>query len=159
MTELKPCPFCGGEATLVEGLYNDRLFSYVSCDNNNCNAKTGRCDTNDEAITRWNKRPNPWHTGTPTENGYYLCKVFYDKDTSNDMRILEWVGSLDCFCIPYSEFRAYHYYVGENNGEDVEVVYEWQKLDMRFRMETKWVEPYKEGNNEGNVMPADERQG
>jgi len=85
-----------------------------------------------------------WHTGTPTENGYYLCKVFYDKDTPNDMRILEWVGSLDCFCIPYSEFRAYHYYVGENNGEDVEVVYEWQKLDMRFRMETKWIEPYKE---------------
>lgn len=91
---------------------------------------------------------NPWHTGTPTENGYYLCKVFYDKDTPNDMRILEWVSSLNCFCIPYSEIRAYHYYVGENNGEDVEVVYEWQKLDMRFRMETKWIVPYKEKKNE-----------
>lgn len=75
MTELKRCPFCGGEATLVEGLYNDRLFSYVSCDNDNCNAKTGRCDTNDEAITRWNNRPNPWHTGTPTEEGLYT--VYY----------------------------------------------------------------------------------
>ena len=87
---------------------------------------------------------SPWQTGTPTENGYYFCKVFYDKYTPNDMRILEWVSSLNCFCIPYSEIRAYHYYVGENNGEDAEVVYEWQKLDMRFRMETKWIEPYKE---------------
>lgn len=116
------------------------------------NQKTLALDLNDEIsadcingiICKVDELPadNPWHTGTPTENGYYLCKVFYDKETKNDMRILEWVSSLDCFCIPYSKVRAYHYYVGENNGEDVEVVYEWQKLDMRFRMETKWIEPY-----------------
>lgn len=92
---------------------------------------------------------NPWHTGTPTENGYYLCKVFYDKETENDMRILEWVNELGCFCIPDSKIRAYHYYIGENNGEHVEVVYEWQKLDMRFRMETKWIEPFEADSKEG----------
>ena len=100
------------------------------------------CPDCDEGI--WVEEGSPWHTGTPTENGYYLCKVFYDKETENDMRILEWVNELGCFCIPDSKIRAYHYYIGENNGEHVEVVYEWQKLDMRFRMETKLIEPFKE---------------
>lgn len=142
MTELRPCPFCGGEARLWHPKEYGITLGSVKC--NSCGASTESFTDDDSAIEAWNKRPNPWHTGTPTENGYYLCKVFYDKDTPNDMRILEWVSSLNCFCIPYSEIRAYHYYVGENNGEDVEVVYEWQKLDMRFRMETKWIEPYKE---------------
>ena len=56
MKELKPCPFCGEEATLVEDIYDDRLFSYVICSNDNCNANTGRCDTKDEAIAKWNNR-------------------------------------------------------------------------------------------------------
>ena len=54
--KLKPCPFCGGEATLVEDIYNDQLYNYVICSNDDCNANTGRCDTEDEAITKWNKR-------------------------------------------------------------------------------------------------------
>lgn len=84
MTDLKPCPFCGGEATLVEDIYDDRLCSYVICSNDNCNANTGRYDTEDEAITKWNTRPNPWHTGTPTENGYYLCH-FKSGDSFHDI--------------------------------------------------------------------------
>jgi len=73
MSKLKRCPFCGGEATLVEDIYNDQLYNYVICTNDDCNANTGRCSTEDEAITKWNNRSN-WHTGTPTEEGWYLCK-------------------------------------------------------------------------------------
>lgn len=72
--KLKPCPFCGGEGTLVEDIYNDHLYNYAICSNDYCNANTGRCDTEDEAITKWNNRPSPWHTGTPTENGWYLLE-------------------------------------------------------------------------------------
>lgn len=75
MTELKPCPFCGGEATLVEDIFNDRLYNYVICSNDDCDANTGRCDTEDEAITKWNNRTSSWHTGTPTEEGWYLLKM------------------------------------------------------------------------------------
>ncbi len=56
MTKLRPCPFCGGDATLIEDIYNDQLYNYVICSNDDCNANTGRCDTEDEAITKWNKR-------------------------------------------------------------------------------------------------------
>lgn len=81
--KLKPCPFCGGEATLVKDIYNDQLYNYVICSNDDCNANTGRCDTEDEAITKWNNRPSPWHTGKPTENGCYLleCKIGNSENT------------------------------------------------------------------------------
>ena len=75
--KLLPCPFCGGEATLVEDIYNDQLYNYVICSNDDCNANTGRCDTEDEAITKWNNRPSPWHTGEPTEEGWYLFSYKY----------------------------------------------------------------------------------
>ena len=78
MTELKKCPFCGGEATLVGAVYNDQHYNYVICSNDDCNANTGRCDTKDEAIAKWNTRPNPWHTGTPTEDGWYLVAFNYE---------------------------------------------------------------------------------
>lgn len=54
--KLLPCPLCGGEATLVEDIYNDQLYYYVICSNDDCNANTGRCNTEDEAITKWNRR-------------------------------------------------------------------------------------------------------
>ena len=54
------------------------------CSNDDCNANTGRCDTEDEAIEKWNNRwmipceegetEGNWHTGTPTENGWYLLE-------------------------------------------------------------------------------------
>ena len=79
-----------------------------------------------------------WNTGTPTEDGFYLCKVHYG-DIPDDMRILEWVKDMGCFCLPESKIRGYHFYVG---NEGVEVVYEWQRLTMRFRKEHGgWLEP------------------
>ncbi len=53
MAELKPCPFCGGEAeiTILEPLGN----IVVICKNEDCNAYRPR-KTEEEAIAAWNRR-------------------------------------------------------------------------------------------------------
>lgn len=57
MTELRSCPFCGGEAVLhkerVEG------YSIVLC--KNCHAKierfkAGSCESWERAVSAWNRR-------------------------------------------------------------------------------------------------------
>ena len=77
MTELKRCPFCGGEAVVVEEYLSeeadasaDEISYFVSCDL--CASRTDNYATKEQAIKKWNNRPSPWHTGTPTEEGDYL---------------------------------------------------------------------------------------
>jgi len=68
MTELKPCPFCGSRDV--------KLLKILSCYSvmcNQCNSTTDDYfDDEKGALEAWNKRPSPWHTGTPTEDGWYL---------------------------------------------------------------------------------------
>lgn len=54
MTELKPCPFCGGSARVLElnGFYQHTHF--VSCDT--CNAAGDTRETEEAAIEAWNRR-------------------------------------------------------------------------------------------------------
>ena len=59
--ELKPCPFCGGEAKLT---YNYTVASHVGCKRG---VHCGKCGCNlfvfgteAVAITAWNTRPSPW---------------------------------------------------------------------------------------------------
>ena len=69
MSELLSCPFCGGEAVLVEGEYGMYLTGYAIYCKGTCGAKlgvTGRLceayewtpyfDTEAEAIAAWNSR-------------------------------------------------------------------------------------------------------
>ena len=70
--ELKPCPFCGGEAdirTVGE-------ISYIECATCHCQTESVHYKEKNKIIEAWNKRPSPWHTGIPTEMGEYLvCRV------------------------------------------------------------------------------------
>ena len=50
MIELKPCPFCGGKASLRRALYG--FFIICDC----CLCETLLCATDDEVIEVWNKR-------------------------------------------------------------------------------------------------------
>lgn len=54
MAELKPCPFCGGEADVVD----NEVFVDVSCRNHRCRgwADTLMYDSKNEAIEAWNRR-------------------------------------------------------------------------------------------------------
>lgn len=73
MRELKPCPFCGGKVHLETDLAQtkDPVFCFI-CDN--CGAIIYMDDLIDEneSIEAWNTRANPWCTGEPTEEGWYL---------------------------------------------------------------------------------------
>jgi Lar family restriction alleviation protein len=53
---LKPCPFCGGEAVLIDNGY----FTDVSCKNFHCRgwADDLMFKTKEEAIEAWNRRAN-----------------------------------------------------------------------------------------------------
>jgi Lar family restriction alleviation protein len=56
--KVKPCPFCGGHAT-VEETDADIGFTWVECDR--CGARTRKHfgqDKADRAITAWNRRPD-----------------------------------------------------------------------------------------------------
>ena len=55
MPELKPCPFCGGEAN-VFGNYDDSEY-HANCTNNECGCCwVNHYDTEEEAIEAWNRR-------------------------------------------------------------------------------------------------------
>ena len=55
--ELKPCPFCSGEAILTSretNYFATRFF--VICDN--CHASSKWCQNKEEATEAWNRRPD-----------------------------------------------------------------------------------------------------
>lgn len=57
MNELKPCPFCGGEARVIpQPNYTDNRCKYfVTC--TNCGIETPRtARTGEKAIEAWNRR-------------------------------------------------------------------------------------------------------
>ena len=60
MSELKCCPFCGGEARLYGNskLIGARLKHYqvAVCTNDNCGCRTSPCETVEDAIYKWNTR-------------------------------------------------------------------------------------------------------
>ena len=71
--KLLPCPFCGGEARILTDMQDTTtpVFSVV-CDE--CESITYFGDVLDKegTVEAWNNRTSPWHTGTPTEYGWYL---------------------------------------------------------------------------------------
>lgn len=51
MTDLKPCPFCGGEADYF-------VPTFIQC--NKCGARSGYYDTYAAATAAWNTRADRW---------------------------------------------------------------------------------------------------
>lgn len=50
--ELKPCPFCGGEAKIKKNILNEDI--YVEC--RSCYSRTDGFGIAEYAIEQWNKR-------------------------------------------------------------------------------------------------------
>ena len=58
MTDLRPCPFCGGEPTLNRCDFCGELVFTIYCDNDDCRevAATDDYETEAEAAAAWNRR-------------------------------------------------------------------------------------------------------
>lgn len=77
--DLKPCPFCGGEAYIkVESDSFSNIQSIIRC-SECCTTMVVDVDmtksddwNKQKAIEKWNKRHSLWHTGTPTEDGTFI---------------------------------------------------------------------------------------
>lgn len=82
--ELKPCPFCGGEAAF--GANSCQGFEYVRCAS--CKARTWSCyDTKDQAAEAWNTRAER------------TCKPNVYMDDQITESIQRWLGECDCGAI------------------------------------------------------------
>jgi len=59
--ELKPCPFCGSNATLYhrDGGYGWSNTDWVGCDNEDCGARTCLHETEANTVAAWNTRSDP----------------------------------------------------------------------------------------------------
>lgn len=74
---LKPCPFCGGEASVkyVTSVAGVPDGYWISCDNDDCRddieCSTNAFDTEVEAIAAWNHRAE--RTCRMIDNGAELC--------------------------------------------------------------------------------------
>lgn len=60
--DLLPCPFCGGEATLFEGMLPTPIGRHfgVTCVPGPCQASIDGCETAEAAIKAWNTRASSW---------------------------------------------------------------------------------------------------
>lgn len=56
MSDLKPCPFCGGKAYMFDtsGVFPFTQFRVIC--NNSCCMQSGFSDTREEAAEKWNRR-------------------------------------------------------------------------------------------------------
>lgn len=114
---LKSCPFCGGEVRILTDMQDTTTPVYsVVCDE--CESITYFGDVLDKegTVWAWNKRPSPWHTGTPTEEGWYLLHLKKDSKP---------------YCVAYMDGR--HWLGIDDFFILVDDVIEWHKI-----------EPYKE---------------
>lgn len=84
MADLKPCPFCGGEAEIVKAHSNTTEYPYVVvCKNDLCNASVGKFSTSREkAIEAWNTRKPMEAVVAELEKEYDLA----DKEKARCMR-------------------------------------------------------------------------
>lgn len=60
MSELKPCPFCGGEGELSSGKYDGKDTSYVMCKKCMCRGEfffvSPKYASEIKAVQAWNRR-------------------------------------------------------------------------------------------------------
>ena len=93
--KLLPCPFCGGDAEVFHSsdCEEDEEYS-IYC--GKCYCSTEKVCTYGEAVNLWNNRPSNWHTGTPTEEGWYLLKVKSDDEIIFDTnRLIQCLWGLE----------------------------------------------------------------
>lgn len=111
--KLKPCPFCGGEATLYVG-----NFDVVRCVTPCkivclCGVSTGVCRTKEEAIEAWNRRAD-------RPKGKWIEKEYYEPWMLDDVEIYyecSVCGATESGTAPYCSNCGAEM-VGDTDGRD-----------------------------------------
>lgn len=89
--ELKPCPFCGGEAHVLAQHWDDGSHVWwVECAA--CGAEGMRCDDGQHAIDAWNTRAERTCTFEPESSGLlgqYKCSSCNDTVRLASLKMLE----------------------------------------------------------------------
>ena len=62
--ELKPCPFCGGDAFLRDDVSHGTAF-FIGCATEECFGEIHWAYTEAEAVASWNTRATPDHLSDP----------------------------------------------------------------------------------------------
>ena len=53
-SDIKSCPFCGGQATII--IPGGRYFTFYKAECEDCGANSKECNTPEDAAKLWNKR-------------------------------------------------------------------------------------------------------
>ena len=91
MSELLPCPFCGGEAEIhpTYDMDTNEIDGYfVWCDNDKCECKpeTREHFTEAEAISAWNTRYDTEYGAVPATEENMAKHGWYRRKTCHDVR-------------------------------------------------------------------------
>ena len=93
MSELKPCPFCGGKAEILtaESMHGGYLFG-IMC--NDCRSRGDVYETEAEAIAAWNTRAERTcrmtDRGECSECGAYIVRAWTEvHDFNGDMKRID----------------------------------------------------------------------
>lgn len=128
MTELKRCPFCGGDnidiipADIITGTQYWKIYCY------GCGCTQTPTSNKEDAVDTWNTRPNPWHTGTPTEKGLYvvLTKVSMNGVSSSEGTYI--LDYWDGYSFQYLKRKALVFSLIE---PDIYSWVKWQKIEEK----------------------------
>lgn len=116
-TDLKRCPFCGGEAEVFE-YWNEGKHRYLWQTNcTECFGGLGEQDTEEKAVNGWNRR-NSWHTELPTEDGQYFVAYRWGLDN----KIMHDMASQICY-------GATTFFNGTWKIEFPFIVVAWQRIE------------------------------
>ncbi len=94
--DLKPCPFCGGKVEIQPWKYNRHLPGFIYdfvCLHCGCSFHAGYCETEDEAIAKWN-----------TRLACYDCQMGGVPATEENMAKYGWVKERTCHATKVDSF-------------------------------------------------------
>ena len=132
MTELKPCPFCGGEVEIdmldSEQNRNVKIYNAVHC--TECHQWFFKGLSREKTIAAWNRRPNQWiPVSERLPDDAYGCLLIVEEDDYN--------GTTHEVLLPY--FAGYD---GEqwNDGDGQRIPFEvthWMPLPQPLEGDTE----------------------
>ena len=91
MAELKPCPFCGGKADIVER-WPDKFHRMIMCDE--CGAEF--VDKNEHAVAAWNTRAERTCQSTTDDAAWcFVCSECGKSFPRNQLRLAHNHGEIN----------------------------------------------------------------